>query len=414
MQDGGSTLHLRDLKSDQLVTLRCDTASCLSRASTVSTAPGTPCASAKLLDGSSDEEVVQSFENAERKLDDVPCTAVEENTHEHRAQRTAPRQRFSLCTIVALTVFCGCACQAPYEVLHSSDRGCGHLVVFVEHIFSTIASASAWWHPRRAPMWIHVGLATFSIAYALLVNMALSTALSPTVVITMKNGNLVASMLLGSFVLGHRYALRQRAAVLLITCGLVLISVSGSQASTRHGDVPATDYAINWSAASGVVCVLGALLSRGATGILQEFACREYGAPVAELLFYRSVLGMPVMLFHWGSIADHALRWSAMSLNEAASAAGPKMWLLLLANVSFDYGNKVCISELIDRTSSLTATLVLTFQRFVSFIISATVLGLDVVGVDLWLGAIAVLIGTVSYTMAQDSGRVQNKKAKSA
>lgn len=318
-------------------------------------------------------------------------------TEETQAARPAMGSAgLGVSALVALTVLCGCACQAPYEVMNSRDRGCGALVSFVEHVFGILASLGAVRQGRKLPLALHAGLAAASVGYTLLLNQALSSELPTLVLITMKNGNLAANMLLGACVMRYRYTHGQCLAVSCITVGLVLASLSGGR-GTGIGHPTDTNGA-GWSAALGIVSLTGALLSRAAAGMLQEATCKGYDAPVSELLLYRSALGLPLVLLQWGDISHHATRWS--SDDQVAGLVWPTLWLLLAANIAFDYATKVFISKLIDRTSSLTATLVLTFQRFVSFVISTSFLSADPVGWDLWVSAVAVLVGTVLYVTA--------------
>lgn len=375
-----------------------------SRSSTISALSGHMTAMSE--DSCSD---VSSVDGREANLD-RPCVAKPAPSDGQATPEPAPvsspasQQRsasqlgfFVFCT---LTVVSGCACQAPYELMHSRDRGCGHLLSLVEHIFGTLASGSAFLQSRRGPWVLHISLAVANVAYSVLVNLALTTELPPMVLITMKNGNLAASMLLGACVLGHRYNRGQCFAVIIVTAGLALTSISGGAFGrlrlSQDGNGSFEDAG---SATFGLLCVLGALLSRSACGLLQEHACRKHAVPVTELLLYRSMLGLPAILLYWQSIVRHSVRWSGLG---AVPGVGPTMWLLLVANVSLDYLMKVCISQVIGRASSLTATLVLTFQRFVSFVISATWLGVAPAGVDLWLGAVAVLVGTVCYAQAAE------------
>lgn len=95
-----------------------------------------------------------------------------------------------------LVVLCGCACQAPYEVLNTSDRGCADLIALSEYVYGLLASApqalaASSWH---VPWHFHVGLAAASLSYTYLVSAALATAMPMPIAITIKNGNLVANM----------------------------------------------------------------------------------------------------------------------------------------------------------------------------------------------------------------------------
>ena len=74
------------------------------------------------------------------------------------------------------------------------------------------------------------------------------------------------------------------------------------------------------------------------------------------------------------------------------------MWLLLSVNVSLEYCTTMCMTRLVGATSALTATLVLTGQRFGSFVFSATYLNPLEPNAILYLGALCVVVGTGLYS----------------
>lgn len=246
-------------------------------------------------------------------------------------------------------------------------------------------------------------LAVPNLGYAVLLNLALSTSLPVPVVITIKNGNLAASMLVGVVALNRRYTLHHYSAVALITFGLVLASLSGRDDGAGAGGA-------GWSHLFGVVCLMGALLSRAASSVAQEMVGQAYSVSVKELILYRSVLGLPFVLLQWRPMLRHIHRWNS----EDAPFVIPTMWLLLLTNLAFDFGMKVSITSLISRTSALTATLALTCQRFLSFVFSAFLLSATPPSWDLWASAVAVLAGTILYMLpaqayAAKTGAVDGK-----
>eukprot|EP00928_Gymnodinium_smaydae_P009349 TRINITY_DN13489_c0_g1_i1.p1 TRINITY_DN13489_c0_g1~~TRINITY_DN13489_c0_g1_i1.p1 ORF type:complete len:315 (-),score=40.09 TRINITY_DN13489_c0_g1_i1:41-985(-) len=98
--------------------------------------------------------------------------------------------------LVVATVICGCGCQAPYEVLHSRDRGCGDLISLAEYLYGIVVSAPSALRGRQAAggHWqigwpFHIGLAAAAVGYSALMNLALQKPLPMPVLITMKNGN---------------------------------------------------------------------------------------------------------------------------------------------------------------------------------------------------------------------------------
>lgn len=293
--------------------------------------------------------------------------------------------------IIASTIFFGCACQAPYEVMNSRDRGCGSVITFFEYLFGLVASLDTLRTPRQLPLRLHGLLAATHLGYAMFLNLALSTSLPIPVVITMKNGNLAANMLLGLAILHRRYTPQQYVAVACITMGLVLASLSGVDCNSQGGGA-------SWDHVFGVVCLVGALLSRAASNVVQEILCQDYVVSVKELIFYRCALGFPFVLLQWRQILEHIHRWGSEA-QETSALVLPTMWLLLLTNLTFDFGMKVAMTQLIGRTSALTATLVLTCQRFLSFVVSAFALSAAPPTWDLWASALGVLSGTLLYML---------------
>lgn len=309
--------------------------------------------------------------------------------------------------LTLLVIGTACACQAPFELMNSSDRGCGDLIALAEYMYGLIASApqalnaDKWHVPRR----FHAGLAAAAVGYSALVNAALATQMPMPVAITMKNGNLVANMVIGVAVLRRCYSLAQIVAVLVVTAGLVVLALSMKEES-NSGVV-----AFESEMLFGVMCLSGALLSRAIGGALQELAVHQCGAsPVAELLFFRSVLGLPFFFSRWKSVLTHVHVWQA---SETSGVPWPGMWLLLLANLIFDYLCKCYMTRLVGATSALTATVVLTFQRFLSFIISMLVLNPQSnKGVGVWIGSGCVLLGTLMYSSVTGVSAEQSQKGK--
>lgn len=292
--------------------------------------------------------------------------------------------------LVFLCIACGCSCQAPYEVLNTKDKGCAHLISLAEHIFGLVVTLRSAFRSRQLPLQWHICLAAGSVGYTQLQNIALGTQLPTLVLITIKNGNLLANVFLGKLLLHRQYGLQQLVAVVLLSLGLILVSLAGAVGdnTTENGH----------SCVLGIILLAGALLSRAAGGLVQEQLqlSRTRTVPVEELLFFRSLLGLPAVLLQYKSISTHSRQWFAGEI----MFGWPGPWVLLALNTVMDYVTRVGITLLIERTSALTANLVLTFQRFVSFIISAVLLSPELPSKSLWLGALVVLAGTLLYAVA--------------
>ncbi|CAE8630638.1 unnamed protein product [Polarella glacialis] len=373
------------------------------RSSTCSTLSGS--ASVADEDDSDDNDGADDAQDEMAKVCDEPPSTdgnllKAPNEAPRRCEETACGGRLCPRALAVLTVICGCACQAPYELMNSRDKGCAYLISLMEHLFAVFACIDVLRHPRQLSWSLHVVLAALNVGYTVLLNVALGSALPITVLLTIKSGNLVANMVLGICVSGQQFSRRQYCAVALVSAGLVLSSCG---AQLQGSEQPSTAGSV-WSSVFGVACVLGALLCRAASGMLQELKCRGCArSPVPELIFYRSVLGLPFILVQWGQITKHAWRWNTEP--EVGNIAGKGMWALLLMQIAFDYATKVSVSHLIEQTSSLTASMVLTFQRFVAFIVSATLLSQEPAGWTLWLSSVAVMSGSLFYAVAPPKPR---------
>lgn len=327
-------------------------------------------------------------------------------------------------TLSLALVACGCACQAPAEIMLSCDRGCGDLVSLAEAVFGIAASAPTALRERRrrgfvVPLPTHLLLASSSVAFAMLMNRALASPVVPAIVlITLKNGGLVANVLIGYLVLGKRFSAKQMVAVLVVCAGLVLTakapatpaptpapsSTSPPMARSRNGssDAPAAVAAADVEAAAeaalAITCACGALLARALSGAIQESALARSArrASTSELLFFRNVLALPAFALRAGTVYHHACKWLASP--EVGGVPFPRMWLLLGANLVFDYLCKVLMTRLIATDGAVHATLALTLQKFCAFMISATLLTGGTLGPRLWCGTLCVLGGSLAYT----------------
>lgn len=292
-----------------------------------------------------------------------------------------------------VVVLCAAAAQAPFEVLNTRDKGCSHLIAFTEHVFAIFASLGALHGPVRLPWYLHLVAGLLDAGYSVFLSMALSTPIPVGAMIAMKNGNLIVSVVLEACVLRRRYSYRQLLAVLLVTLGIVTTSLSlrGSpKTAIDQGQV-----SISPSILMGLAYLTLALVCRAFGSLLQEQACRQYNATAAEQVLYRSLLGLPLLLLRWPDIVVHATKWSV----EDAIGGLPwfSLWLLLCLQCASDLGTKVTITWLIQETSALTATFAITFQRFLSFVLSALFLATSQVDLYVCLGTACTLGGTLTY-----------------
>lgn len=228
----------------------------------------------------------------------------------------------------------------------------------------------------------------------------LASTLPTVVLITLKNGGLVANAFIGCVFLGKRYSARQLGAIAVVSLGLIATAKGGGKkGGAQSDDADAGAAAAAAEAALAVACACAALLCRALNGALTElaFAHSRTRASASELLFYRNLFALPVFVLRYDVVATHALRWHDSS--EVGGLAWPRMWLLLVANIVFDYLCKVLMTQLIATEGSLQATIALNAQKFCAFIISTTLLDPSLRSSPrLWVGAGCVLGGSVAYS----------------
>ena len=85
---------------------------------------------------------------------------------------------------------------------------------------------------HEIPIRTHLRLVVAQFAYMQGQNIAFRLGMPMSIVLVLKNGGLVAQMLVGTFLLGERYHVRQVLAAAAVTIGIV-VSV--------RGDAPASD-----------------------------------------------------------------------------------------------------------------------------------------------------------------------------
>lgn len=130
----------------------------------------------------------------------------------------------SVPVLSAALLVSACCCQLPYELLNSSDRGCGGLVSVCEAVFGLVMTAPTALRLKSwaVPVWTHFWLAGAAVLYPLLLNQAMASPLPVVLLSTLKNGNLVANAVVGALLLGKRYTAVQVLSVCTVSAGLVV------------------------------------------------------------------------------------------------------------------------------------------------------------------------------------------------
>lgn len=321
----------------------------------------------------------------------------------------------SLALPVVLVIASGCASGVPAEWLLSRDKGCSHLLLLADYVYNLVATAPGVLRARRErggwalPLRWHVALAASNFGYNALLNAAMNSPLPMSVVVVLKNGGLVANLVVGCLLLGKRYSFWQVLAVLVVTSGLVATALGGRRSKADSG----AEVQLRAEATVGIAIMVAALFVRALWGALQERImqrgdCKK-GELVAESMFFRAALGLPLLALQGGGqVAVHWRRWNEGSLG---GLPWPGAWGLLMLKLCLDYVFRTASYRLVGRTSALSTAVTLTVQRFVSFALSALVLNPvpGGAGAALWGGSLAVLAGAVAYATAPQPDQLEMK-----
>lgn len=218
--------------------------------------------------------------------------------------------------------------------------------------------------------------------------------------------------------------------MLLVTAGVAASTFSAMPKSSKDRvstlDVDASSHAATYL--TGIVILSLALVFSSVMGLEQDRTYRKYGRGHGdEAMFYLHFLAMPMFALMRDDLAAQIavanasppLVFSSLPELGARRIGGPfmlvmpripRMWVPLALNVLTQL---VCVSgvhRLTARVSSLTVTLILVVRKAVSLWISVVVLGRGASDAWLWGGALAVLAGTMLYSLDGRGKRKEKEK----
>ncbi|RUP47666.1 hypothetical protein BC936DRAFT_145467 [Jimgerdemannia flammicorona] len=344
--------------------------------------------------------------------------------------------------LIGSLIFGGCCSNVfALEVLVSNAPKSGHLITFAQFTFVAFEGLfhfvvwpspnSTWWWPRILPSlktrsipwyrWAILVLFFFSVS--VLNNAALAYHISVPLHIVFRSGGLIVNMAMGWFVLNKRYTVSQVSAVLLVTFGVIMATLSSAGPAKAKNSNPVDDAATLSEYSLGITLLVVAMILSAAMGLYQEETYRTYGKDNwREGLFYLHFFALPCFLiFRRDIIAQlHVVNTSTpvplLDLTRSVPILGdivvellpsgikaaltvwsvPKLWYFLSLNMITQY---ICISgvhRLTARSTSLTLNLVLNLRKFVSLAISVIAFN-NAFSSATAAGTALVFLGTVLY-----------------
>jgi len=313
---------------------------------------------------------------------------------------------------VAFVLIGGNLAIPPNEMLVRSTPGCVPALFLIQYLWtlSTLApQAPTFIFRRRVPFHFHLLHGTLSFLFPHLTAVAVSIGLPASVMVVLKNLVLVLSMLAGALLLRRTYSTRHVASVVLISIGAALASWTAQmQISERSAELTSqTPHAATNPPA--VLAMLAGLFCAASLGASQEYVSGKYGGAVDEQRFFQHILCIPVFLLgdHTKIVAATSQWWHSDVYWTLPLVGLQVHWFifLLVGNTVAGDLMKRGTANLIRDTSALTATLANQVMRFVALFISACIINAPPYprAIPFVTGALLILIGGVSYTMASQS-----------
>ncbi|KAG9099687.1 golgi uridine diphosphate-N- acetylglucosamine transporter [Ceratobasidium sp. 370] len=312
--------------------------------------------------------------------------------------------------------------------------------------------------PLQVPLSHWIVQVVLFLVTSLLNNAAFKYSIPMAVHIIFRSGGLVVNLLLG-LVLGKRYTSTQIVSVLLVTFGVAMSTLSSlSHKRSKHDSGTMSAATVSYQdQLLGLALLTAALVLSSLMGFAQERTYAMFGRHWEEGMFYLHFLALPMFalpgiggdLVRQIKIANaspkvdvslHSLVASAHSFATTSpvfrpggplgrhpigavdwimervmafplfAITLPSFYIPLAINVFTQFLCVGGVHRLTSRVSSLTVTLVLVVRKAVSLWISVVLVGGHKGDIWLWGGALAVVAGTVAYSL--DRGRPAPKPSK--
>lgn len=246
-------------------------------------------------------------------------------------------------------VFGGCCGNAwTLEKLLMHDTSIGSALTVLQMAFVVISYLPSFLHRRRDASGFRsflptfekpaVPLASWGVQVVVLLgvnifnNWTFIYKIPLTLQIVFRSSGLAVSMLFGYLFLEKRYNARQIIAVILVTVGVLVATLSrptAANASSVHYDIS--------TYIKGVTFMSLSLLLSGVLGTLQETTYRRYGSHWKEGVFYTHALALPVFLL----VTNDALSGLKGIVRHAKGTAIPEIYGVVAVNVVTQAG---CVS----------------------------------------------------------------------
>ncbi|KAJ1918611.1 golgi uridine diphosphate-N- acetylglucosamine transporter [Mycoemilia scoparia] len=285
-------------------------------------------------------------------------------------------------------------------------------------------SLSEWriFKPRHIPITRWAVMVGLFFLTSLLNNMALNYNIAIPLHIIFRSSGLVTNMIFGSIIYKKRYPPRQIVAVILVTAGVLVSTMSMSShkpgSSTSSADTTAAEITTESSAhlvkeytiwVTGICILATGVVTASLLGLYQESTYKAYGRAWQEGLFYCHFMALPLFSFFHSEIMHTARATNQTpaisSLTGIVKAISlpmlddiPSGWLYMAGNLITQLICVTGVHRLSTMASSLTLNLVLNLRKIVSLAISIMLFD-NHFTLQLFCGCLLVFVGTLLYSI---------------
>jgi len=308
-------------------------------------------------------------------------------------------------TLPLFFVFGGCCTNAwALESLLQGNPDVGTALTFCQLAFITIQSLPSFitlrsfvprLKPRAVPIYRWMVQVVLLATTSLLNNWAFSYRIPLTIQIIFRSAGLVVSMIIGFVFLRRRYSRAQVLAVLIVTSGVVLATlskpISSSKSDSAHSQRDVQTYFY------GIFLLAVGLVLSGFLGLMQELTFAEYGPHWQECLFYTHALSLPIFSYFLSDVKSGLITLTKFSSRSIVGI--PSLYLILLVNAASQWACVTGVNQLTSRMSSVSTNLVLTIRKAISLAMSVWLFG-NGMNAGLAAGGALVLAGTLLYSKA--------------
>ncbi|OLL26501.1 UDP-N-acetylglucosamine transporter yea4 [Neolecta irregularis DAH-3] len=247
------------------------------------------------------------------------------------------------------------------------------------------------------------------VTQSVLNNAALGFNVAIPIHIIFRSAGVAVTMILGFFISKKRYSVTQMVGVAVLTCGVLVATLSNSHSQSNNG---ASDDGLYFI---GIGILALCLLISAVMGLLLEATYSQYGSNWREGLFYTHFLALPFFLPMFPTIYRSFNQLSTASsmpledipANAPMSHTNPIMgspFFRLLLNVLTQYVCVRGVNRLSAKASALTLAIVLNIRKFVSLGLSVLLFNNNL-SPGVIFGAILVFGGAAVY--ARETANIQ-------